>query len=181
MADTSSVRIKTNGQLHRMLEDVILLEPSIKIGFVGKPEIGGATGSDAKMVKDVDGEISFDDSVDVAYIGAVHEFGDESRNLPQRSFLRSTYEDKKERISKNLARALRDQMKQNNYDPERALHKVGVWMVGQVKKKFTNNDWPGLQDPTRGGKNFEGTATPLVDTGQLRASIDYELNTKDTP
>ena len=174
---SSEVKLRSNPQIEKLLSSILSEERAIKVGLVGKPEIGAATGSDAKMSKDEEGEYNFNDDVDLAYIASIHEWGYEGENItiPQRSFLRSTFEEEKERVGKNLAIAIRKQAKENKYDPELALHKVGVWMVGKVKKKFTNNDWPALKDPTRGGKNFEGTATPLVDTGQLRASIDYEL------
>jgi hypothetical protein len=32
-----------------------------------------------------------------------------------------------------------------------------------------------LAGPTRGGRNKLGQARPLIDTGQLRASISYEV------
>ena len=175
MADVSKVMLKTNASLEKLLPEIFKQEMAVKIGLVGKPEIGSVTGGDAKESKDKDGNIITDTDVDLAYIALVHEFGSEKASIPQRSFLRSTYEEKKDRIGKLLAIELKRQASANNYDPESALRKVAEWMVGQVKNKFTNNSWPPLKDPTRGGKNFEGTAKPLVDTGQLRASIDYEL------
>jgi len=171
----SEVTIKDNGEIQGMLDDLFTHDLGIKIGLVGKPEEGAARGSDAKMYKDADGEIHFNDNVDVAYIAAVHEFGDEKSGIPQRSFLRSTFDEKIERLYKNVAKDIRKQVNQDKYDPKVVLRDAGVWMVGQVKKKFTNNTWDKLQDPTRGGRNFEGTATPLVDTNQLRGSIDYEI------
>ncbi len=37
-----------------------------------------------------------------AYIGAVHEFGAPSRNIPERSFIRSTFKDEKKKIEKMI-------------------------------------------------------------------------------
>jgi hypothetical protein len=179
----SQVEITDNPKLRKMLVDMFDEEISIKLGFVGKPEMGGRTGADPKESFDKDGNIVTDSSVDVAYIGLLHEFGNEDTNLPQRSFLRSTYEENKDRIAKNLAITVKSQMERNAYNPEVAINKVAVWMVGKVKKKFRSNDWEPLKNPSRrrvgqlaGGKQGPPMApTPLVDTGQLVASIDYEI------
>ena len=181
MADVSKVMLTTNAQLEKLLPEIFKQEMAVKIGLVGKPEMGGITGGDAKESKDKDGNIIVDNDVDLAYIALVHEFGSEKASIPQRSFLRSTYEEKKDRIGKLLAIELKRQAAKNNYDPESALRKVAVWMVGQVKLKFTSNDWDPLQNPSRRRRGKDPKVgkpiapTPLVDTGQLRASIDYEL------
>lgn len=171
----SSVVVTSNTKLQKLLSEMFTEQTAVKIGLVAKPEGGGQSGDVPKESKDKDGNTIIDHDVDLAFIASLHEFGNESTNLPQRSFLRSTYNEKKDRIVKNLKIALKKQAASNNYDPESALRGVAVWMVGQVKKKFTSNDWEALKDPTRGGRNKDGKATPLVDTGQLRASIDYEI------
>ena len=165
----------TNAELEKLLPEIFKGQMALKVGLVAKPDGGGDAGSAPKESKDKDGNIIFDNDVDLAYVASVHEFGDESRNIPQRSFLRSTYNENDDRIAKLLTIELKQQAAQNTYNPEAVLRKIGVWFVGEVKGKFTSNGWPPLKDPFRGGRNFEGDATPLVDTGQLRASIDYEL------
>ena len=176
---SSDVEVKINPRIEKMLRDAFSEDMGIKIGLVGKPQSGSgsSSGGDSKKTRDKDGNIIYDDSVDLAYIASIHEWGyeDENISIPQRSFLRSTYEENEKKIEKNLAIAIKKQTNNNIFNGEEALKELGVWVVGRVKDKFTNNDWPALKDPTRGGRNKEGTATPLVDTLQLRASIDYEL------
>jgi len=182
MADVSKVTLKSNHILKELLKDIFAQEMSIKVGLVAKPEIKSNTGDAPKKFRNSKGKIEEDNDVDVAYIALVHEFGYPESNIPQRSFLRSTYNENKDKIGKNLGIALKNQIKNGKYyDPELALRLVGVWMVGQVKRKFTNNDWDPLKNPSRRRRGKDPKVgkpiapTPLVDTGQLRASIDYEL------
>jgi hypothetical protein len=190
MANISKVTLKTNHVLEELLKDIWAQEMSIKVGLVAKPEMKSNAGDAPKKFKNSKGKTEEDASVDIAYIASVHEFGDESRSIPQRSFLRSTFNEKIDEIGPKLGAALKAQLKSgNHYDPQLALRKVGVWMVGQIKRKFTRNDWPPLKNPSkrrvgifrqqyRARALLQGpprAPKPLIDTGQLRASIDYEL------
>ena len=60
-------------------------------------------------------------------------------------------------------------------DIDTALGLMGQLVEADIKATFTNNDWPALKDPTRGGRNPDGGAKPLIDTGQLRQSIRYQI------
>lgn len=175
MAKPNSVVLEKNTKMGKLLSDLFTEEVLLKVGLVGNPEMGGKTGADPKEFYDKDGNLSLDEDVNIATVGLVHEFGDESSGIPQRSFLRSTYNEQEDRLEGLLIKELQRQINAGFYDPEKAVKKIGVYMVGKIKGKFTNNNWPALKDPTRGGRNKDGGATPLVDTGQLRASIDYEI------
>ena len=111
------------------------------------------------------------DKLTLGQIAYWHEFG--RGNNPQRSFIRSTYDTLgKKKIADNVVRLLRKETKKDNPDYTKTMNLVGVWMVGKVKRTFTNNNWPKLKPATIKRK---GSSRPLIDTGQLRASIAYEV------
>jgi len=112
----------------------------------------------------------------VAYIGSIHEFGHEESNIPERSFIRSTIQDQQENLKKLLAiQAIR--IIEDGISVTKALNTLGAFTAGKIKKKFTNNDWKELEDSTKKSKVVNGKSgnTPLINTGQLRNSIHWEV------
>lgn len=94
-----------------------------------------------------------------AEIGAKHEFG--QAGMPVRSFLRMP-------IEQDLAREL-SKLDLSEVDPQDMADKIGVGAMAVIEKAFDSGgdgQWP----PS---KKDEGKT--LVDTGQLRESISYEV------
>lgn len=108
---------------------------------------------------------AYPDGTSVIMVGAVHEFGSPSRNIPQRSFLRSTVQSNR-RNYKNLFKKLSKQIVDGKLDKKRALGVVGLKVQADVQEKITDIKQPKL-------KSREGN--PLVDTGHLRQSITYQI------
>ena len=158
--------LKVNKRLDKLLDDLLNSEHDVKIGILSKDF------KESKKYYDEDGTIDKSDKTlgEIAYI---HEFG--SGNVPERSFLRSTWDSQKRTIDKTIQVLAKINVKREDYRVEKLLESIGVFMVGKVKQTFRNNNWPPLEDPTRGGKNKSGGATPLIDTGQLINSIDYKI------
>ncbi len=146
------------------------LNLSAKVGILADPDGNKAHKADSKKKRrESDGTIANSDDT-LLDIAVIHEFG--LGNQKERSFLRSTSNDK--RVKNKIGKIAENELSKAA-DPDKIIRKLAAAMVGEVKKKFTDNDWPALNDPTRGGKNPQGGARPLVDTGQLRASIAYEI------
>lgn len=111
------------------------------------------------------------DGTPVALIAAVHEYGAPEKGIPERSFLRSS-------IRENRAKYI--QMNRNNLvavlnrsmSMERALGLLGEAAAGDVKAKITSGNFQALKSQTIRRK---GSSRPLVDTGQLRQSISWEI------
>lgn len=111
----------------------------------------------------------------VVQIAAKHEFGE---GVPQRSFIRSSFDENVARYrdaSRNaFAATLRYAIKNRdgNWTPKTstALKRLGLLVEGDIKKKIAAGIPPPLTPYTlaRKGKN---KTTPLIDTGQMRASI----------
>jgi phage gpG-like protein len=169
----NEVKSMTNKQAMQWLEDMLNSDMSVHVGIVGAPETAGAdSGSDFKKTHD-----GFE-PVSLFTVAAVHEFGSPKRNIPERSYLRSTFDENKEKVTAVFIKAIR--MKGAAYagsksEQKEILSSVGQWLADKTKAKFTNNAWTPLKDPTRGGRNKLGRARPLIDTGQLRASISYQV------
>ena len=110
---------------------------------------------------------------EVAEIAAVQEFGThkagKNRNvvIPERSFLRSTSDDNKQKYSQVL-KSLMGDMLSGTITIEQGLALFGERVVGDVKKKITTIREPANAPRTIAQKGFDN---PLIRTGTLRSRI----------
>ncbi len=104
----------------------------------------------------------------VAMIAAINEFGAPSRGQPPRPFFRNMIRDKGPTWGKSLAVVL----KTSNYDATKALRLMGEGIKGQLQKSIIDLVSPPLKDSTVAHKGF---SKPLIDTGHLLASVDYDV------
>jgi hypothetical protein len=103
---------------------------------------------------------------DLVTVGAVHEFGAPKRNIPERSFIRSTFDKEKQGINK-----LTDKLRPLFYkDPRKALAALGEWMEAKIKSMITAINTPPNAPSTIARK---GSSNPLIDTSQMRQSIRH--------
>lgn len=111
------------------------------------------------------GSNDYPDGISVIMVGAVHEFGSPVNNVPQRSFLRSTVQEKR-REYKQMFSKLADKMISGKMTMLNALQLIGLKVQSDVQQKIGEGIDPPLQ-------YREGT--PLIDTGHLRQSITYQV------
>ena len=111
------------------------------------------------------GSNDYPDGTSVIMVGTVHEFGSPARNIPQRSYLRSTVESNK-RSYKDMFKKLSIRIIKGQITKKEALGLVGLQVQTDVRQKITDIKEPDL-------KSREGN--PLVDTGHLRQSITFEV------
>ncbi len=130
------------------------------------------------------------DELSNATIAAAHEFGVPG-HIPERSFLRSTLNENKDNATKMLTKELKADISQGNFSDKPFLI-VGRSLAGEVKRKIIKGLSPELSDATKrmrihkakylSKKQKEervGRSTkPLYDTGNLLASITYEVRDK---
>lgn len=117
----------------------------------------------------------------LAELAAVHEFGSERGNIPQRSFIRSTFENEANQsqfkeLFEQAAKRLLD-TDNASASPSAELEKIGLWGQSAVKRTITQKMTTG-PDPQENAPetiNRKGSSTPLVDTGHLLNSIMYEI------
>lgn len=80
----------------------------------------------------------------VAEIAAIMEFGTEDGRIPSRSFIRSTFDEKREEMV-TMARDLLGKVLIGTITAETALNALGAWFSAELKKKITEG--PGVQPP----------------------------------
>lgn len=169
----SEVKVVTNKQAEAWLKGLIESNMSVHVGIVGDPATSGADSAEsAKKTRDGTSRTSLFE------VAATHEFGSPKRNIPQRSFLRSTYDEQRDNAYAVFIKALKKQGEEygaSQAEQKKVFSLVGEWLANKIKAKFTRNSWAPLKDPTRGGRNRLGRGRPLIDTGQLRASISYQV------
>lgn len=113
------------------------------------------------------------DGLSNATIAAAHEFGVPG-HIPERSFLRSTLGENKDKAAKLLVRELKGDISQGDFSG-RAFAIVGEKLSGEVKRKIQSGIEPALDPETVKRK---GSSKPLIDSGNLLQSITYEVREK---
>ena len=105
----------------------------------------------------------------IAEYAAKNEYG--SRRIPERSFIRSTIDQKRPQIFKLIANEF-DKTLKLRISPERALKVVGTYVETEIKKKIT-----ALRSPPNSPVTIKrkGSSNPLIDSGLMRQSIRYNI------
>ena len=122
-------------------------------------------GADSVKVGLPKGSNDYPDGTSVIMVGSVHEFGSPSKNIPQRSFLRATVQEKRRKYKKLFSKLAKNII-DDKLNVKEALNLLGLRVQTDVREKITDIKEPEL-------KEREGN--PLVDTGHLRQSITYEV------
>lgn len=112
-----------------------------------------------------------DSPLDNIDIGLVNEFGSGDGRVPERSFLRSTADAQREQIAQAKER-LWDQIVRGTLTVRQALGQLGAWHRGQVQQTIVRLNEPPNAPSTIARK---GSSNPLIDTGQLRRAVNYEV------
>jgi phage gpG-like protein len=112
------------------------------------------------------------DGTPVALIAAVHEFGSPAQGIPERPFLRTTIQENRGKYvqlnRRNLVAVLNGKM-----TVEQALGQLGEVAKGDVQLHIASGTFAPLKAATIKRK---GSMSPLIDTGQLRQSITWEVS-----
>lgn len=108
--------------------------------------------------------------ITVAGIGFAHEFG--TATLPERSFIRATIQKEKKAIVA-LQKKLMKQITAGEMKIEQALGLIGEFVADKIRQRIVSLKSPPNTPETIAKK---GSSNPLIDTGQLKNSITYEVN-----
>ncbi len=111
---------------------------------------------------------TYPDGTSVAMVAAIQEFGAPSRNIPPRPFFRSMIADKSPDWGKQLGGLVTG----TNYDVDQALGQFGEGIKGQLQSSIIATNSPPLAPATIAAK---GNAKPLVDTGNMLNSVNYQV------
>lgn len=107
----------------------------------------------------------------LAVIAAVHEFG--LGGMPQRSFLRSAYDENLPVIDKMIQRVANGAV--FGLGTNAALNQLGNVVQGMVQRKIVDGPFVPNSPATIKRKK---SSKPLIDTGHLRQSIRYVIERK---
>ena len=126
---------------------------------------------DVGIIGDTAGAATQDGEMTVGALAEIHEFG---LGVPQRSFLRAWADADRAKIDKAWGALLRKVLK-GELTLDQALEQFGLWAQGQVQAFIADGRvQPPLDQRTI---DVKGSSTPLIDTGQLRSSVTYEVRT----
>lgn len=144
-----SVRERDNGA-RRLLEQVrAVKERAVDVGVLGQ-----------KAAEDHGG-------LTVGDVATFHEFG---LGVPERSFIRN-YVDRSKQAAQALARRCAEAVARG-VPAEAALNIIGMSHASAIQEMIADGIDPPLAEETIKRK---GSSTPLIDTGQLRASVTWRI------
>lgn len=116
------------------------------------------------------------DGISMIELAAIHEFGSPAANIPERSFIRSTFArtdivDGLNRQAAALARAI----VAGKLTADVALGRIGAWAAAQIKGTIRNKMTEGPEDQALKPATIarKKSSTPLVDTGRLLGAISW--------
>ena len=111
---------------------------------------------------------TYPDGTPVAAVAAIQNFGAPNKGIPPRPFFSSMIADKSPAWPGQLGARLAAR----DNDVEAALTDMGEVIAGQLREAIVATNAPALSPETARRK---GSTKPLVDTGQMLASVAYEV------
>jgi len=148
-------------QIRRQLAQYGASGSVVEVGFLGRP---------ARKIHRPDYVAS---NLEIAYF---HEFG--TKTIPRRSMIGGWAQERASQIAGILAYWVEETLAGRTTN-QRALDNIGVWAVGSIQTRMGRGIAPELAEstkrsrkkPKKAGTKGQSGYTPLIDTGQLRASI----------
>ena len=113
---------------------------------------------------------------DLINIGVVNEFGAKVGNsyIPERSFMRSTYNKQFKKISNKFGRIAKS-ISNKDYNVLSKLLKIGIDAKIAIKKTIITMKTPANAPTTIRNKGFDD---PLIETGYMKSKISSEVRNK---
>lgn len=111
----------------------------------------------------------------VAQIAGILEFGTEDGHIPERSFVRSTFDEKREEMMAMSAKLVVG-IVAGTMDVDRALNILGAFLSAAVKNKVTIDGVPPPNAPSTIAK--KGDDKPLINTSRMINAVTWVLVTE---
>ena len=118
------------------------------------------------------GKATEEDGTDVCDIAAWNELG--TVNMPSRPFLRMSVDDNSDKINSFMSAQKRSII--NGEPADRILKKIGIFQKDLIQEKITEGSFAPNAPSTIKAK---GSSKPLIDTGRMRQSVNFEIKQKD--
>lgn len=112
----------------------------------------------------------YPDGTPVAMIAAIQDFGAPRASIPPRPFFRNMIAEKRAEWPKAVA----DLLRIHDGDTAKTLALMGDAIQSQLKQSIQDTNSPPLKPATIRRKGFD---KPLIDTGDMWRSVDYEVVT----
>lgn len=109
--------------------------------------------------------------INMATLLAVHCFGVPTKGIPQRDPLRPPLINNSDKYVSLMAQGIQNAIA-NGTDPKIVYEKIGLVASNDVKEYFVSGSFVPLKQKTIDKK---GSSKPLLDTGELRNSISWEV------
>lgn len=106
---------------------------------------------------------------------ATHEFGNAKQGIPERPVMRTALSKGKDDAQKLLSKSVSECLN-GDISAEMVYEKVGMMLRNVVVETFNENDFVPNSPQTIKEK---GSSKPLIDTGALRGSINYEVRERE--
>lgn len=123
------------------------------------------------LVGFLQGENSDDNGVDIAEIATANEYG--TAHIPPRPFMRMSISDINDRLPAFWKGELKRVM--DGGTAENAMNRLGVMAKGVIQNKITTGGFAANAESTIAKK---GSSKPLIETGRMRASVNYLVRKK---
>ena len=114
------------------------------------------------------------DGITNAELGVIHEFGVPESGIPERSFMRSTASGESENLGR-LGNSQIAECLEGNASAHDVFATIGIYLRGKIVEKITDGEFEPNNENT---VKHKGSSKPLIDTGQLRGAITYEVREK---
>jgi len=139
-----------------------------KVAELGRAEVrAGVVGHQAGAVHEGTGMTN-------AELALIHELGSRDGRIPERSFVRRTLRDPAFRAELAALQArLFAAVLLAKMDRDRALGLLGAWAAGKIQRTIVDDQVRPEDSPATIAR--KGTDKVLVDSGQLVASIGFEI------
>lgn len=111
---------------------------------------------------------TYPDGTQVAMVAAIQDYGAPAAGIPPRPFFRNMVAAK----SPEWPAAISDLLVQHDYDAKVVLTLMGEAIAGQLRQSIVDTNEPELAESTKRRKGFD---KPLVDTGHMLDSVDFEV------
>lgn len=107
--------------------------------------------------------------IDIAALATIHEYGTE--HIPARPFMSQAFDKNRTKIN-NLIQSEYGSILEGKSSVYDALQKIGILGVKTIQEVFRSGGFAAIKPATIARK---GSSKPLIDTGQLRQSADFEI------
>lgn len=109
-------------------------------------------------------------ATNLAYRGAIQEFGSPKQGIPSRPFEREAWDRNLERIWNRNINEIGDVI-DGDQSPRRALARLGEYVQGLIQRSIVSGLFKSLAMSTITAK---GSTRPLIDSGEMRRSVTHK-------